>query len=105
MQGAGPPDVDRFVDRVAGWASGLRSAVSATPADTISLITLRTMPDLPEWEPSRVTLLGDGPVLHMKGQGAAIGTVDALCSLIEFHLVHPAPWMMQAAWRCLGCVC
>ncbi|MFI6235511.1 FAD-dependent oxidoreductase [Micromonospora sp. NPDC050784] len=63
-------------ERVHDWAAPLRTLVDATDAATITTVPLRTMPQLPEWAPSRVTLLGDA--IHNMTPMAGIGANTAL---------------------------
>jgi hypothetical protein len=43
-----------------------------------------------------------GPELGLTGTCGQNSPESAIFDFIEFHLVHPAPWVMQAAWRCVG---
>ncbi|MEU0546200.1 FAD-dependent monooxygenase [Micromonospora sp. NPDC005979] len=63
-------------ERVRDWAAPLRTLVDATDATTITTVPLRTMPQLPEWAPSRITLLGDA--IHNMTPMAGIGANTAL---------------------------
>ncbi|MEW2144133.1 FAD-dependent monooxygenase [Micromonospora vinacea] len=63
-------------ERVHNWTTPLRAMVDATDAATITTVRLRTMPQLPEWSPSRVTLLGDA--IHNMTPMAGIGANTAL---------------------------
>jgi hypothetical protein len=44
----------------------------------------------------------DGPDLRLGEASPNKGALEAIGSLLEFHLMHPAPWVMESAWRCLG---
>lgn len=63
-------------DRVARWAEPLRTLVDQTDPSTITTVPLRSMPQLPVWEPSNVTLLGDA--VHNMTPMAGIGANTAL---------------------------
>lgn len=80
-----PPDVDDatptrlrdlVVDRVGGWSPALRHLVARTDPATVAAVPLRTMPTLPSWEPSTVTLLGDA--VHSMTPMAGVGANTAL---------------------------
>jgi hypothetical protein len=40
--------------------------------------------------------------LRLGEAGPNNGALEAIGSLLEFHLTHPAPWVMESMWRCLG---
>ncbi|MEK8103934.1 FAD-dependent monooxygenase [Micromonospora sp. M12] len=63
-------------ERVRDWAAPLRTLVEATDAATVTTVPLRTMPQLPEWAPSPVTILGDA--IHNMTPMAGIGANTAL---------------------------
>lgn len=63
-------------DRTSTWGTPLRTLVEATAPDAISTVPLRTMPQLPRWESSSVTLLGDA--IHNMTPMAGIGANTAL---------------------------
>jgi 2-polyprenyl-6-methoxyphenol hydroxylase-like FAD-dependent oxidoreductase len=80
-----PADVERcspdqlrelVADRVSGWAPAVRGLVEATDPATVVPVPLRTMPQLAEWTPSEVTLLGDA--IHNMTPMAGIGANTAL---------------------------
>ncbi|MEU1586839.1 FAD-dependent monooxygenase [Micromonospora sp. NPDC005710] len=71
-------------ERVQDWTTPLRTMVDATDATTITTVPLRTMPQLSEWAPSRVTLLGDA--IHNMTPMAGIGANTALRD--AEHLCH-----------------
>jgi 2-polyprenyl-6-methoxyphenol hydroxylase-like FAD-dependent oxidoreductase len=63
-------------ERIHGWGRPLQALVEATQPATINTVPLRTMPLLPDWEPSPVTLLGDA--IHNMTPMAGIGANTAL---------------------------
>jgi 2-polyprenyl-6-methoxyphenol hydroxylase-like FAD-dependent oxidoreductase len=65
-----------ITERIAGWSTPLRTLVEATDPSTVGPVPLRTMPHLPDWTPSRVTLLGDA--IHNMTPMAGIGANTAL---------------------------
>lgn len=62
--------------RIEDWAAPLRALVAATDPSTITTVPLRSMPQLPDWTPARVTLLGDA--IHNMTPMAGIGANTAL---------------------------
>ena len=77
-------------ERVEDWSAPLRMLVEATDASTITTVPLRTMPHLPDWPPSRVTLLGDA--IHNMTPMAGIGANTALrdADQLRRSLITPA---------------
>ncbi|MFF5294181.1 FAD-dependent oxidoreductase [Paractinoplanes globisporus] len=77
-------------ERIKGWTAPLRTLVDATDPSTITTVPLRTMPQLPGWTPSRVTLLGDA--IHNMTPMAGIGANTALRDADELRrsLIAPA---------------
>jgi 2-polyprenyl-6-methoxyphenol hydroxylase-like FAD-dependent oxidoreductase len=65
-----------IAERVRDWDPALRHLIGATDPATISTVPLRTMPHLPPWTPSPVTLLGDA--IHNMTPMAGIGANTAL---------------------------
>ncbi|WP_410622655.1 FAD-dependent oxidoreductase [Amycolatopsis sp. cmx-8-4] len=63
-------------DRTVGWAPPLRRMIAETDPATITAIPLKTMPELPYWAPTAVTLLGDA--IHAMTPMAGIGANTAL---------------------------
>jgi 2-polyprenyl-6-methoxyphenol hydroxylase-like FAD-dependent oxidoreductase len=74
---------DLVRERIAGWPAYLRTLVAATDPATVNLVPLRSMPPLPEWTPSRVTLLGDA--VHNMTPMAGIGANTALRDADQFR--------------------
>jgi 2-polyprenyl-6-methoxyphenol hydroxylase-like FAD-dependent oxidoreductase len=101
-----PPGVEQLpgevlqrlvTDRVHGWAPALRGLVADTDPCTIAPVTLRTMPTLPHWPASTVTLLGDAihSMTPMGGVGAntALRDADTLRRALTGYTTgqHPLP--------------
>ncbi|UOX90498.1 FAD-dependent monooxygenase [Amycolatopsis sp. FBCC-B4732] len=63
-------------DRTATWAPPLRRIIAETDPATVAAIPLKTMPELPRWAPTAVTLLGDA--IHTMTPMAGIGANTAL---------------------------
>jgi 2-polyprenyl-6-methoxyphenol hydroxylase-like FAD-dependent oxidoreductase len=63
-------------NRIDGWAPALRTLVAASAPSTVAPVALRTMPVLPPWPASTVTLLGDA--IHNMTPMAGIGANTAL---------------------------
>ncbi|HEV7711492.1 MAG TPA: NAD(P)/FAD-dependent oxidoreductase [Asanoa sp.] len=63
-------------DRTSSWSAPLRTLIHATDPATITTVPLRTMPHLPNWTSTRVTLLGDA--IHNMTPMAGIGANTAL---------------------------
>jgi 2-polyprenyl-6-methoxyphenol hydroxylase-like FAD-dependent oxidoreductase len=66
-------------DRIRGWASVLQRVVADTDPATIAAVPLRSMPPLPNWSSTTVTLLGDAihNMTPMGGVGANTALRDA----------------------------
>ncbi|MDA3672146.1 MULTISPECIES: FAD-dependent oxidoreductase [Burkholderia cepacia complex] len=62
--------------RIAKWSPYLHTVVSASDMRTVAAVPLRTMPRLPDWQPTRVTLVGDA--VHNMTPMAGIGANTAL---------------------------
>jgi 2-polyprenyl-6-methoxyphenol hydroxylase-like FAD-dependent oxidoreductase len=67
---------DLVLSRISHWSPSLHSLVEGSDCASIKPIRLRTMPVLPEWPSSRVTLLGDA--IHNMTPMAGIGANTAL---------------------------
>jgi 2-polyprenyl-6-methoxyphenol hydroxylase-like FAD-dependent oxidoreductase len=63
-------------DRIQNWSDPLRLLVQQTDPSAVTMVPLRSMPQLPRWEPSPVTLLGDA--IHNMTPMAGIGANTAL---------------------------
>ncbi|MEA5363143.1 NAD(P)/FAD-dependent oxidoreductase [Amycolatopsis sp., V23-08] len=63
-------------ERTATWAPPLRRIIAETDPATLAAIPLKTMPELPHWAPTAVTLLGDA--IHNMTPMAGIGANTAL---------------------------
>lgn len=62
--------------RIAGWSPDLRAVVAQSDPDTVRTVPLRSMPTLPSWTASPITLLGDA--IHNMTPMAGIGANTAL---------------------------
>lgn len=63
-------------NRIATWGAPLQALVELTDPSTISTVPLRSMPQLPDWAPSNITLLGDA--IHNMTPMVGIGANTAL---------------------------
>ena len=90
-----PGDLDgeqlrrHVAERIAGWPAAFRTLVDATSPSTVAAVPLRTMPQLPGWAPSRVTLLGDA--VHNMTPMAGIGANTALRDADQLRRALIAP--------------
>ncbi|VVJ21943.1 Uncharacterised protein [Amycolatopsis camponoti] len=74
---AGPARLlDLVRDRTGTWAAPVRRIIAETDLATVAAIPLKTMPELPDWQPTAVTLLGDA--IHAMTPMAGIGANTAL---------------------------
>jgi 2-polyprenyl-6-methoxyphenol hydroxylase-like FAD-dependent oxidoreductase len=64
------------LSRTSSWAPELRGLVQDAEVDTLAAIPLRSMPALPRWRPSPVTLIGDA--IHNMTPMAGVGANTAL---------------------------
>lgn len=72
-----PSDLCDLVNaRIAKWDGRLRSLVDQCELGSVSVVPLRSMPHLPDWNAGAVTLLGDA--IHNMTPMAGIGAVTAL---------------------------
>jgi 2-polyprenyl-6-methoxyphenol hydroxylase-like FAD-dependent oxidoreductase len=76
-------------ERITRWAPALRFLVDHTDPSTVTTVGLRTMPTLPAWQPSGVTLLGDA--IHNMTPMAGIGANTALRDADELRRRLLAP--------------
>jgi 2-polyprenyl-6-methoxyphenol hydroxylase-like FAD-dependent oxidoreductase len=79
-------------DRVTKWSTLLRNLIDVTDPSAITAVPLRTMPQLPPWAPSRVTLLGDA--IHNMTPMAGIGANTSLRDADQLRrtlTAHPDP--------------
>lgn len=76
--------------RIEGWSPMLRSLLSRSDLDTVSAVPIRSMPKLPAWQPTPVTLMGDA--IHNMTPMAGIGANTALrdAALLADRLIEAA---------------
>jgi 2-polyprenyl-6-methoxyphenol hydroxylase-like FAD-dependent oxidoreductase len=67
---------DLVGELVRGWHPALRRIVAESPAETVSLLPIRTSVPVPQWETSTITLLGDA--IHSMTPFRGIGANTAL---------------------------
>jgi salicylate hydroxylase len=67
---------DHVGELVRGWHPALRRIVAESPAETVSLLPIRTSVPVPQWETSTITLLGDA--IHSMTPFRGIGANTAL---------------------------
>jgi 2-polyprenyl-6-methoxyphenol hydroxylase-like FAD-dependent oxidoreductase len=87
-------------ERTATWAAPLRRIIGETDPATMAAIPLKTMPELSDWRPSAVTLLGDA--IHNMTPMAGIGANTALrdAGTLRRHLATgPAPVTRVAGYE------
>ena len=86
--------------RVHEWADPLRVLIQHTDPSAVSTVPLRSMPQLPRWESSRVTLLGDAihNMTPMAGIGAntALRDADQLRRTLLDHALDSVPAAVEA---------
>lgn len=70
--------------RTHGWAQPLQILLDQTDPRTVTTVPLRSMPRLPPWEPSPITLLGDA--VHNMTPMAGIGANTALRDADQLRL-------------------
>jgi 2-polyprenyl-6-methoxyphenol hydroxylase-like FAD-dependent oxidoreductase len=88
---------DLVGDRISGWSPVLRLLVAETDASTVARVPLRTMPSLPPWAASTVTLLGDA--VHNMTPMAGIGANTALRDADELRRTLTAPGSLSTVSR------
>jgi 2-polyprenyl-6-methoxyphenol hydroxylase-like FAD-dependent oxidoreductase len=73
-----PPDsqCEEALYRTKTWNPILQTLIKQSDMNSVSLVDLRSMPHLPEWKPSSVTLLGDA--IHNMTPMAGVGANTAL---------------------------
>jgi len=73
-----PPEAlcDLALSRIAGWNTNLHRLIKQSDMPSVSVVPLKSMPQLPAWESSAVTLLGDS--IHNMTPMAGIGANTAL---------------------------
>lgn len=73
--------------KIERWAPGLRAMVAASDPASLAPVPLRSMPQLPSWSPTTVTLIGDA--IHNMTPMAGIGANTALrdADLLRHHLI------------------
>lgn len=89
--------LDLVRDRTATWAPPLRRIIAGTDPATVAAIPLKTMPELPHWEPTAVTLLGDA--IHNMTPMAGIGANTALrdAGTLRRHLIGDGELLARIA--------
>jgi 2-polyprenyl-6-methoxyphenol hydroxylase-like FAD-dependent oxidoreductase len=95
---AGPGRLlDLVRDRTLTWAAPLRRIIEETDPATVAAIPLKTMPELPDWQPTTVTLLGDA--IHSMTPMAGIGANTALhdAGTLRRHLAAGAALDVRVA--------
>jgi salicylate hydroxylase len=88
MDGSALRDLVRGM--ITDWHPGLRRLVADTPAETVTLLPIRTSVPVPRWEPTNVTLLGDAihSMTPFRGIGANTALRDA--ALLARNLIAAA---------------
>jgi 2-polyprenyl-6-methoxyphenol hydroxylase-like FAD-dependent oxidoreductase len=66
------------------WAPGLRAIVDASDPSSVAPVALKSMPQLPSWAPTNVTLIGDA--IHNMTPMAGIGANTALRDADQLRL-------------------
>jgi salicylate hydroxylase len=76
--------------QIEGWHPGLRHLVAATPAESVTLLPIRTSEPVEQWETTNVTLLGDAihSMTPFRGIGANTALRDA--KLLARNLIAAA---------------
>jgi salicylate hydroxylase len=86
----GPDLRDLVGDLISGWHPGLRRLVADSPAESVSLLPIRTSVPVSRWQSTNITLLGDAihSMTPFRGIGANTALRDA--ALLARNLIAVA---------------